>query len=52
MILTHILGEGSADEFIFSAVVLTGLVLLLRRTERRARRRRQDMEEKASAREQ
>ncbi len=48
MTLAHILGEGSADEFVVSALVLAGLIMLLRRSERLARQRRQEREEAAS----
>jgi len=46
MTLAHILGGGSADEWVASGLVLVGLVWLLRRSERRARQRRQELEER------
>ncbi len=41
MLLSHILGEGALDELVTTALVLVGLVFLLRRSERKARQRRQ-----------
>ena len=49
MIIAHILGGGSTDEWVASGLVLIGLVWLLRRSERRARQRRQEMEDESSA---
>lgn len=46
--IAHILGEGSADEFVASGLVLAGLVWLLRRAERKARHRVQDSEDRSS----
>ena len=48
MTLAHIIGGGSTDEWVASALVLSGLVWLLRRSERRARRRRQEMEDRTA----
>ena len=50
MVVGHILGGGSTDEWVASGLVLIGLVWLLRRSERRARQRRREMEEGSSAR--
>lgn len=49
MMLAHILGGGSTDEWVASGLVLVGLVWLLRRSERRARQRRQELEDRQGA---
>lgn len=45
MVLGHILGEGATDELVASAIVLVGLVFLLRRSERKARERHRSKQE-------